>query len=219
MEFNTDALLDKWERKLQPYAIPHLMRYIVGGMGIVYVLGLLIFQGNWGIYTNLMFLRPAIFQGQIWRLFTFIFLPPATGPFFLIISLYFYDLLGQALESYWGTARFNLYYLLGYIGALIAGLISGATTNHYLNLSLFLAFALLNPDIQLLLFFILPVKVKWLGIIVAVQLLYELITASWPMKLALLFSLLNLFLFFGRMAMGRLRQLKRSYDWRKNTRD
>lgn len=217
MKLNTDALLNKWERKLQPYAIPNLMRYIVGGMGIVYVLGLL--QGNWAVYNNLIFLRSAIFQGQIWRLFTFVFLPPASGALFLIISLYFYDLLGQALESYWGTARFCLYYLLGYIGALISGLISGASSNHYLNLSLFLAFALLNPDFQLLLFFILPVKVKWLGLIVAVQLVYELITVSWPMKLALLFSLLNLFLFFGRTAIDRLQQLKRSYEWRKNTRD
>ena len=106
---------------------------------------------------------PTLLSGQVWRLVTFIFIPPATSVIGLAFTLYFYYFVGSALENEWGSFEFNVYYLFGMVGAIIAALLSGYADNTYLNLSLFLAFAQLFPEERLMLFYLIPVKVKWLA--------------------------------------------------------
>lgn len=216
-----NQLMNTLERKYGRYAIDNLMKIIVVGMGLVYAVDLISAPMNQGVGTLSQFFafsRPLILRGQIWRLITFIFVPPASSPLFILITLYFYWLIGQYLEQYWGAFRFNVYYLCGMLGAIIAGFITGYSTNYYLNLSLFLAFATFQPDLEVLLFFILPVKVKWLALVALASLTYMLITSPWSGKLALVMSLINLIIFFGPDLVQQIKQLRRRYEWKKNTR-
>ena len=116
-----------------------------------------------------------ILKGQVWRLVTFIIEPPDTSIIFIIFSLYLYYMIGSSLERTWGSFRFNVYFFMGMILHIIAAFliyiiwgIDFPLNTYYLNMSLFLAFAATYPDMQLMLFFIIPIKIKWLAIIDAV---------------------------------------------------
>ena len=173
------------------------MLYIIIGMGIVYISDLFLYP-QIGITLSQLFAfdRAAIFSGQIWRIVTFIFLPPDTSLIFIIFVLYFYWLIGTALENTWGSFRFNVYYFVGVLGTALAGLLTGYATNYYLNLSLFFAFAALYPDFEVRLFFFLPLKIKWLALLDAVFFLISVIFNSWGGRIAMLVALANFFLFF-----------------------
>ena len=209
-------LIDRLERKLGRWYIPGLMKYICFGMAGIYVLDLIFASRGVSASVFLMFNRDLILRGQIWRLISFVLIPPASSPITILFALYFYYFLGTALENRWGSRRFNLYYLIGIVGADIGGMILGYNTNLYLNLSLFLSFACLYPDAEMLLFFILPVKARYIGYVDAAFLIYLFITGSWPMRLNLVASLLPFILFFGRdaylMVKYDLQRLKRSLE-------
>ncbi len=213
--------LNKLERKYGKYAIPNLMTVIIFGMGLVFLLDTFTAANPNNVYTLsslLAFDRAAIAQGQIWRIITFLFIPPESSPLWIIFSLYFYWLIGRALESQWGSFRFNVYYFIGAIGTIIAGLIMGVTENTYLNLSLFLAFAVLFPDFEVLLFFFIPIKMKWLAYLDGALLLISLIITSLPYKIAILMSLLNFSVFFGKDLIQRIkyfiRRKKNQNKWK-----
>lgn len=222
--------LYKLEYKYGKYYIPNLMTIVVIGMAAVAILdfaagGAL---GAGGLSGLLSFNRAAIAQGQVWRIITFIFLPPGSvsNPFMLLIGLYFYFTIGRALENTWGGFRFNIYYFLGILGAIVAGLVTGSSTNTYLNLSLFLAFATLAPDTSFLLFFLIPVKAKWMAIVYALFLAAQIIFAFIASPayglvnlVSLLFSLVNYAIFFGRTLItsiqDQIRIQKNRRNWRR----
>lgn len=195
--------LNRLERKIGRHAIENLMKYLCVGMLGVFILDYLPMLKS--ASALLYFSRTLILQGQIWRLVTFVFLPPTGSLLFILLNLYFYYFLGTSLENHWGSARFNLYYALGILGNIIAGFLTGYATNYYLNLSLLLSFAVLYPEMEFMLFFFLPVKVKWIGLFDAALLVYEFIGASWAGRISLLFSLLPFFLFFGKSAWLQIR--------------
>ena len=161
--------VDRFCARNPRFGIPNLMRVIVIGTVIVYILEM--FAG----YEAVSFLAlnlAGLKHFELWRLVTFIFMPGAGSPFLLAISLYFYYWIGSTLEQRWGTARFNLYYIGGVVltilGTVLSSLLSGnhgltVAGTYYVNLSLFLAFASLFPNVQVLLFFVIPVKMKWLA--------------------------------------------------------
>ena len=160
-----EKLLSRGERRFGRYfGIPKLMMILCIGMGVTYVADYLLAAYHISLSYYLMFDREAIFHGQIWRLVSFIFMPPSSSPVFLLISLMFYWYLGTSLQNTWGTFRFTVYYLCGILGAILAGLITGYATNTYLNLSLFLACAVLFPETEVNLI-IIPVKMKWLALV------------------------------------------------------
>ena len=121
--------LDKLERKLGRFAIPGLMRVVVIGMALVFCCELLFPQALLGYYLS--FLPELIAQGQVWRVFTFIFLPPESSLLFIVFALYFYYFIGNALENEWGSFRFTLYYLLGVVGTIIAMIVEDAPDGVY----------------------------------------------------------------------------------------
>lgn len=188
-------LLDKLERKFGRYYISNLMLYIVIGTGIVFAFHYLFSEIP--LLYFLTFSKAAIMHGQIWRIISFIFIPESGNPISMVFWLYLYWLFGSSLESYWGGFRFNVYYFSGVIFSIIGGFITGYATVQYLNLTLFLAMAAINPNMQLLLFFFIPVKMKWLAWVDAAFLVYRFILGSWSVKLIILFSMLNFLLFFG----------------------
>lgn len=188
-------LLNNLERKYGRYAINGLMKYIVAANLAVFLLEII----NPGLEANLMLIPEAVMAGQVWRLITFILIPPATSAFWILFTLYFYFIIGMGLEQAWGSFKFNIYYLVGMIATIIVSLVGGSpATGVFINLTLFLAFASIYPNHEVLLFFILPVKVKYLGILNAVLLAQQFIMGGVGIKLMILASLANYFIFFGK---------------------
>lgn len=212
------SLLDKWNRKFGRFAIHRLMTVIVCGMAVLAILDIYLSAAkDVSLIPYLIFDRDAIFSGQVWRILSFLLIPPESSPVLMVLALYFYWLIGNGLESQWGAFRFNVFYFCGVIGSILAGLITGYATNGFLNLSLFLAFALIYPDYEVLLFFVLPVKVKFLAILDALLLAAILVFSGWRMKVALLIAIGNLFLFFWREAKERFDLLRRRHKFHKDT--
>ena len=147
-------------------------------------------------------------HGEIWRIITFIFVPNNFSPFALILSLYFYYFIGNLLEQQWGTPKFNLYYFSGVVLTILTSVIATLATGvsqtvmgtYYVNMSMFLAFAALYPDMQVLLFFIIPIKVKWLAwadaALFAVDILGSLFRLDFLGALLPVIALLNFLVFF-----------------------
>lgn len=189
--------LDKLERRFGRYAIKNLMAYIVEMTGIVYALS---YVSNSGfIISKLMLIPQLVLKGEVWRLITYIFIPPPASPIWILFVLYFYYMVGSALEHEWGSFRFNVFYFTGMIGTTIAAFISGyGATSLYLNLSLFLAFARIYPDYMMLLFFILPVKIKYLAMLDWAFFFLTLLFGDMSIRLVAVVSIMNYFLFFGR---------------------
>lgn len=192
--------LRKLERRFGKYAIPDLMRYII----IMYLSGLFLSLLNPRFYWNTLCLNPeAILHGQIWRLVTFLICPPESSLFFALIAIYVYYSLGTALERAWGTFRFNVYILVGVLGHILAAFliyfISGRPvymSPYFLNQSLLLSMTATFPQMQFLLFYVLPIKAKWLGIFVGAEFAYRFLFGGITQKIEIGVSLLNFILFF-----------------------
>lgn len=208
----------KLERKWGRYYISHLMLIVIAGQAMVYLGNLL--NPAIGLASRLSLNWPAVLHGEVWRVLTFVFVPQASNPLGLVLTLYFYYLIGTTLENTWGDFRFNVYYFCGMLGAILSAVITGYGTSYYLNLSLFFAFAMLYPDFTVLLFFILPIKMKYLALLSGVLCLFDLLLGSWSMRAAIVFSLANFLLFFGGDFFQRMRQEIRYFKtrrmWRNN---
>lgn len=194
---SVDSWLNRFCYKHPKLGIPHLMNYIVIGTVFVYLLDL--FSQHY-LYPLLLFSPELILHGQVWRLITFIFIPLNSNLFFLAISLYFYWMIGSTLEREWGSVKFTLFYFMGVLLNALLGFVTGYATMDYVNLSMFFAFATLYPETRFLVFFIIPVKVKWLAWIDAAlfagSILLYLIRGQFLLALIPVVAILNYFLFF-----------------------
>lgn len=183
--------LNKLERKIGRYAVPNLIIWLIGA----YTIGFVFRNVSPGILNYLTLSPYHILHGQIWRLVTWVFMPTDSNLIFLLIMALFYYQLGMALERTWGTFRFNVYIFGGMIFTVIGAFVlygiyyamnasvisqmpalaaqlsysiaSGFSTN-YINMSIFLAFAIMYPDMQVMLYFIIPIKMKWMAIVYVV---------------------------------------------------
>ena len=208
--------LNKLERKYGRYGIPNLTNILVAGQILVFAIELFIDRTitAW-VGLNRFFLL----QGQIWRAITFVFIPFSGGSILsVVLGIYFTWFVGSALEREWGDFRFNLYVLLGMAGAWLACLMTGSADTYCLSLSLLLAFAMLYPELQVLLFFVIPIRVKYFGVFAAVLWVFSFLGASLPGKLDYLLSMLNVWLFFAPMAYRSLRAWVRREQWKRKNR-
>lgn len=205
-------MLNKLEKKLGKFAIKNLSYYIM----IIYVIGAIIGVTIPSIYFEYLALDfSKIASGQIWRLFTFILYPQITSLsiiniIFGIICIYLYYYIGTMLEHAWGTFRFNVYYLSGIIlniiGMLIIYLVTGQSISFgmtYIQNSMFLAFASLVPDSTMRLYFIIPIKMKWLGyfygIVMGIEIILNFLTftvSGIACAIAMIISILNFIVYF-----------------------
>ena len=209
--------ITKLERKFGRYCIPNLISILIGGQILVYAVELFVNQYI-SFYLNLD--RGALLAGQIWRVITFMFVPfSGGGPLSVILGIYFTWFVGTALEREWGDFRYTVYLLSGVLGTVLGCLLTGVTASTYcLSLSLLLAFAMLYPEVQLLLFFVIPIRVKYFGIFAAVLWVFSFLGASLPGKLDYLLSMLNVWLFFAPMAYRSLRAWVRREQWKRKNR-
>ena len=174
------------------------MLYIVIAMAGVFIVELFVPEVPLSQYME--FERSKILQGELWRVLTWALIPDTTSIVWIIFSLYFYYLIGSGLESQWGKFKFNVYYFMGVILTVIGGFITGYTSNTYLYYAMFFAFAVMFPDFRVLLFFFIPIKIKWLAVVDAVffimMLILNIVFGSWSEVAAIIISVLNFILFF-----------------------
>ena len=195
------------------FGINNLMLFVVFGTLAVWLLGAMDTTGRLEYYLG--FDANAVLHGEVWRLITFIFIPQSSG-LWLLLFLYFYYFIGSALERQWGPGRFTIYYLMGMLMTVIYGFItyfvtgrSYAMTSNYINLSMFFAFATLFPDNMVLVFYIIPIKIKWLALVDALYFVYaifsDLGSGMGMMSFLPLVAMLNYFLFCGDTLMQMIR--------------
>ena len=193
--------LDRFCLKHPRLSIPGLMRYIIIGNVIVYLLNSFSLGGTALGSAYLDFDSEAILHGQVWRLVTFIFVPPSSqNVFFFAITLYFYYFIGTALEREWGSNKFTIFYFFGVLVNILVGFLLGRASMYYVNMSMFFAFATLFPNLQFLLFFIIPVKAKWLAWFDAAYFAFAvvqyLLAGRFLLALMPIVAVLNYLLFF-----------------------
>ena len=210
--------LYKLEYKYGRFALPNLMLILMTGQAMVYLADML--SMNVSISSMLSLYWPAVMQGQVWRLVTFVFVPLASTPFLVFIFLYCYYFIGHTVEQHWGDFRFNVYYLSGMLFAILGAALTGYGTTNYLHLSLFFIFAALIPDAQMMLFFIIPVKAKYLSVFSGVICLVDFVRGSLPLRMAILMALANFLLFYGddvfRNIKKEIQYSKTRKAWRNN---
>ncbi len=186
--------LDNLEKHLGRFAIPGLIRYIVALNALVFILVTLLPE-----YANVLSLnRGAVLQGEVWRLVSWIFIPNTMSPFWVLFYLIFTWWIGDMLEGQWGAFRLNAYYFLGMLLCILSALVFGASGgNFFLNLSLFLAVATLAPNFEIMLFLVIPVKMKWVALFSLLLPALYLITGPLSIKMMVVMCLGNYLLFFG----------------------
>lgn len=206
-------LLDKMERKFGRFAVPHLTQFII----LTYVLGYIISFLTPNLIRYLTLDPYFILHGQVWRIVSWLLIPPSTASsvmdiFFVIIMLMFYYSIGTALERTWGAFRYNIYIwggiLITLIGAFIfygvEAVLLGTTaitfgslfSTYYISLSIFLGFAATYPDMQVMFYFLFPIKIKWLAYLDIAYLVFMMVIGGWVTRVVIICSLMNFIIFF-----------------------
>jgi hypothetical protein len=200
-------LLDKLEKRIGRFALTNVTLYIIAGQVIFYVLWLT----NRFDLQIILLIADRVLKGEIWRLFTFAFVPPEWNVVFAFFAWYLFYLMGMALENHWGAFRYNIFLLIGYLATVGVSFLTPdmPLTNAFIGGSVFLAFAFLYPDFAVYLFFILPVKVKWLALVTWIFYFFSFVFGGWTTRLTILASVANFLLFFGRDIVAKIKAGRR----------
>lgn len=200
--------LNKLERKFGKYAIPNLTLWIV----LAYATGYVIMYMAPGLMQYLTLEPAMVLRGQVWRLISWVLIPPSGGNILLyIIMIMLYYSLGSSLERTWGTFRYNAYIFGGLLFTIIGAfvtygycLLTGTLpygigyhiTTYYINMAIFLAFAVCFPNMEILLWFIIPVKMKWMAYVYVAITIYEFVIEGTAGRIAIIAALLNFIIFY-----------------------
>lgn len=211
--------MNNLEKKYGKYAVSGLSLKLV----VLYVIGYVLYYTMPGIFALLTLDVTALLNGQIWRVVSWLLVPPDGGSnlFFVAIMLFFYYSIGTSLERVWGDFKYNVFIFLGIFLTVLSALawyvlvrLTGGLSpvelavltksaapffsTYYINMSIFLAFALTFPEAQVYLFFVLPLKVKYLGWVDVGFLLLSMVTGNSAERFVIGAALLNVLLLFMR---------------------
>lgn len=210
--------LNELERKYGRYAIPNLSKWIL----VTYVIGYILYYAAPNALYLLLLDPYKIMHGQVWRLISWVLMPPGSFDFFTLINLYFFFSIGRTMEQMWGDFRYNVYifsgilfsiigaFLIYAIGALTGTMGAGTSgleafslglstwfSTYYINISVLLAFAMSIPDAQVLFWFIIPLKFKWLAYIEGFFILRSFVMCGSAVgRVAIVASLFNFVVFY-----------------------
>jgi hypothetical protein len=184
------------ERKLEPFAVTNVTLYLVIAQTFVYLTAM------FGLLdvTRLVLVPALVLRGEWWRVLTFVADPPAAHWVFVAFVLYFLFFTGNSLEAYWGTVRYNLFLLVGYLLTVGAAFVTpyAAVTNLFISGSIFLAFAHLNPNFTMYVFLVLPIQIKWLALVAWLGYAFAFVRGDLGVRLSIAAALANFFIFLGR---------------------
>lgn len=203
--------ISKLEKRFGGWAIPNLTLYLLA----IQLIGLVLMMTGYADKDDLVLVGGLVKTGQWTRLLSFVMIPPNARLIFLFFAFYIFYLMGSSLEKKWGTFRYNLYILLGYLFTLAVAFIAPAAqiSNTFFLGGVFLAFATLFPNFEFHLFFILPVKVKWLGWLTAGLYLFTLLSPDIGSRLCVVAAFGNYLLFFGKDFKGNIKAGQRRKDY------
>lgn len=212
--------LDKIERRFGRFAVPNVTVALILGQVLLYILVRL--QNRPDILANAILVPNLVLRGEVWRLVTFLFVPPGMNLLFAFFFWYLFYIMGTALEQHWGAFRYNVFLLVGFVATIAVSFLTAQTraapsSNLFVQGSVFLAFAHVYPDFVLNLFFVLPIKIKWLALVAWLGYGYGFVTSlasgNWIVALLIFASVANFVLFFGGDIIGRLRSKQRRRAW------
>jgi hypothetical protein len=201
------SLLSRLQSKFGRFAVPNVTVILIFGQVLLYAASYLNAANGINISERIKFFPGQFLAGEYWRVFTFLFEPPSSSLIFAFFFWYLFYMFGTTLEVSWGTFRYNVFLLVGYIASVgtalaihfIMGGLDAPVSNAFLYGTVFLAFARLYPDFVLQILFILPVKVKWLALIQWIGYgVGFLFSPSWMVRAMIAASVANYLLFFGR---------------------
>ena len=186
-------VIDKLEGRFGRFAIPNVTLFLIAGQ----VLAFLAIQRNSDARQTLELIPQEVLNGEVQRIVTFLFLPPSTSLLWAFFSWYLFYLMGTALEHYWGSFRYNVFLLIGYCATVAVSFLTpeGSFENYFVELTVFLAFAYLNPYFELRLFFVLPVQIRWFAILTWTGYAVGFISGGWTIRLGIAAAVLNFFIF------------------------
>lgn len=233
--------LTKLERKYGKFAIPNLTVMLIVCFVVGYIIQIVQPEAVYAINLN----PEKIMQGQVWRILSWILMPPDGYSIFIIITLMFYFHIGRTLENAWGDFRYTLYIVsgivftdIGVIGTYLAMKLAGQaelasfyaeysnTSTYYLCMSMFLAYAFMFPHMQVLLYFIIPIKVKWLGYLYIAYIICDVlacgVVGNYPGMVTIIMSVFNYILFYFLMKgkkRGSIASRKRKRTYRREVRE
>jgi hypothetical protein len=209
------GFLHRLERTFGRFAIPNLSLYLVIGQVFVFLLYVL----ERDLSERMVLHGAQVMNGEVWRLFTFVFVPDIltrkVGLIFAVFGWYLFYLMGGALEHFWGTFRYNCFILVGWALTVLVTFVFPLDPAQTIFVAgcVFLAFAYLNPNFELLLFFILPVKIKWLALIMWLKFGYMFVVGNMAERFMILAAVSNFFLFFTGEIMQRTQAGRRRSEY------
>jgi hypothetical protein len=175
---------------------PHFLLVLLAGQALVFFF----LQSRQVTPEQLILSGVALRNGELWRLFTFLVFPMSLQPLWFALGIYITWMMGSALEDAWGSPRFFLFILTGWLATVVVcwffPYIPG--TNIYINGAFTLAFARFYPDMEFRVFFVVPVKVKYLAMFVWAGYILGLLVYPLAAKALLFAGILPHFLFFGK---------------------
>ena len=200
-------LLNQIQDFFSKYSIPYLFNFIL----LIHLIGFFSFKMGLVDYDRVILTREGIINFEFWRLLSFLMIPSDTSFIYLFMFYVFY-MIGNSLNEYYGEDKFNGFVLCVYIFTIISSLINPfPTPNWYIFATIFLAFSTLFSHVQFyLFFFIIPVKVKWLGWIKFSYMMLMLLSYH---RLAIIVSFLVYLLYFGNFIFEKINQTKRRNDF------
>jgi len=222
---------ERWCARNESKGIKNLIWYIIGGQVLVYIIMNTPVGGGF-VYNWLSLMPTRILRGEVWRIITYAFIPQYGGVVNMLLSCLLTYFLGSTLERDWGRMKFTVYYLSGVLITAVYGIIIGfwygdsvayIMNTHWLNMSLFLAMSMLYPDAQLRLYFVIPIKMKWVAIIDAVYLLANVLFSRFPANLLPIMAIANFLIYFAddffRMFRRTRFENKNRIDFQRKTRE
>lgn len=203
------SLLSKLNAKYGRHGVPNVtVIFIVGQIFLYLAIQLNPGEKALNIVERIQLVPAKVLSGEVWRLGTFLFMPPTMNVLFAAMFWYLFYLMGTALEQTWGAFRYNVFLAVGYIASVAAAfaapLAAGPVaahvpaTNAFLYGTVFLAFARLYPEFTLLLFFVLPVQIRWLALIQWIIYGWTFLVGDWMARGMIVAAVANYLLFFGR---------------------
>lgn len=203
----TPKWIDWLDRRMPGFGIPNLALYLIGAQAC----GFLLLLANPNAILLLILDPSLVLKGEVWRLVTFLAVPLTSDLLWMVFALYFLYFIVNGIEAEWGEFRTTLYVLVAILLTIVFSFTfqTPIYSTTKLGSTLFLAAATIAPEYQILLFFVIPVKMKWLAWLSVAYIVYSLIVGSMLSRLYLLTMYANYLLFFGPYFVGRLRAFYR----------
>jgi len=192
-----ETLLNKLDRKYNHFCLHNISTHIIALQVITFILN----QFGHIAHEDLILNGSLVLNGEIWRLITFIAIPPSYNVFWAFISWNLFYMFGSTLEWHWSTFKYNVYLFVGFFATSLASLLFPHLffdSSLFMMTSVMFAFSIFKPDYELRIMLLLPVKIKIISLISAVILILNFFSGDTDTKVMILAGMINFILFFWR---------------------